>query len=268
MGRFLIFVSSVLALYISFVLLLYLFQRSLIYHPSKGEAEPANHGVPEMARVVLETKDHLKLEAWFKNAEQGKQIILYLHGNAGHLGYRGFKIKDYLDEGFGVLLLGYRGYGNNQGDPTENNLYIDGRAALDFLIAKKVPLSKIVIYGESLGTGIAVELARNLRIHSLILEAPYSSIIDIAAHHYFYLPTTLLLKDKYDSIKKIKEIVSPIYFIHGERDRIIPWRFGKKLFDLAPEPKDLLLITDAGHNNLYDFGVSRKIIKFIESYSK
>lgn len=263
MGRFLIFVSLALALYFALVLFLYFFQRSLLYHPSAGSPEPGSSGVPEMARVEIVTTDGLKLEAWYRKAEKGKQTILYLHGNAGHLGYRSFKIKDYLDAGLGVLLLGFRGYGNNPGNPTESNLYIDGKAALKFLSGKKIPLSKIVVYGESLGTGVAIEITRNLPVHSLILEAPFSSIAEIAAHHYFYLPTTLLLKDKYESIKKINEIVSPIYFVHGKQDRIIPWKFGKKLFEAAPDSKDLLLIPDAGHNNLYDFGVSRNIVEFI-----
>ena len=266
MGRFLIFVSLAVALYLSFVLIIYLFLRSLLYHPSRGDADPANYDVPEMTRVEIETSDGLKLEAWFKNAKQEKKIILYLHGNGGHLGYRGSKIRQYLDAGFGVLLLGYRGYGNNLGTPTENNLYTDARAALNFLLGKNIPLSNLVIYGESLGTVVAVELSRNLRIHALILEAPYSSILDLAAHHYFYLPTRLLLKDKYDSVNKIKDITSPVYFIHGKQDRIIPIKYSKKLFDAAPEPKDFLLITSGGHNNLYDFGVSQNVIKFIDQY--
>ena len=131
-----------------------------------------------------------------------------------------------------------------------------------------MPLSNTIIYGESLGTGVAVEIARNLRINCLVLEAPFSSMTEVAAHHYFYLPTKFLLKDNYNSIGKINEIAAPIFFVHGERDSVVPWKFGKRLYDVAPQPKELLLIENANHNNLYDFGASTDIIKFIERMNK
>ena len=176
-------------------------------------------------------------------------------------------MKHYLDAGYGVLLLSYRGYGPNPGKPTEDNLYIDGRASLKFLDDQNIPLSRTVIYGESLGTGVGVELARNSSISCLVLEAPFSSIPEVAGHHYFYLPVSLLIKDRFDSIKKINEITSPIFFIHGERDKIIPWRYGKRLYQAASEPKELLLMPDASHNNIYDYGAGPKIIEFIRKWN-
>ena len=250
--------------YCCLVLLLYIFQRNLLYYPSTKNAKPADYGISEMALVEILTSDGLKLNAWFKEAEEGKQTILYLHGNAGHLGNRSTKVKKYLDAGFGLLLLSYRGYGGNSGKPSEKNLYIDGHAAISFLIKYQVPLSNTVIYGESLGTGVAVEIARNLRINCLILEAPFSSMTEVAAHHYFYLPTRFLLKDHYNSIGKINEITTPILFVHGELDSVVPWKIGKRLYTAAPQPKELLLIKPANHNNLYDFGASNAIIEFIE----
>jgi hypothetical protein len=256
------------AVYCGLVLLLYLFQRNLLYHPSTKNSKPADYGISEMSLVEIITSDGLKLDAWFKEAEEGKKTILYLHGNAGHLGHRSIKVKKYLDAGFGLLLLGYRGYGGNSGKPSEKKLYIDGRAALHFLIKYQVPLSKTIIYGESLGTGVAVEIARNLQINCLVLEAPFSSMTDVATHHFFYLPTRFLLKDHYNSIGKINEIIAPIFFVHGEMDTVVPWEFGKRLYDAAPQPKELLLIENANHNNLYEFGASNAIIKFIERINK
>ena len=256
------------AVYCGLVLLLYIFQRNLLYHPSTKNPKPSDYGISEMSLVEIITSDGLKLDAWFKPAEEGKQTILYLHGNAGHLGHRSIKVKKYLDAGFGLLLLGYRGYGGNSGKPSEKKLYIDGRAALHFLIKYQVPLSKTIIYGESLGTGVAVEIARNLQINCLVLEAPFSSMTDVATHHFFYLPTRFLLKDHYNSIGKINEIIAPIFFVHGEMDTVVPWEFGKRLYDAAPQPKELLLIENANHNNLYEFGASNAIIKFIERINK
>ena len=220
-----------------------------------------------MTRVQIQTQDRLTLEAWYRRAEGGKQTILYLHGNAGHIGHRAGKVKHYLDAGYGVLLLSYRGYGPNPGKPTEDNLYIDGRAALKFLSDQNVPLSRTVIYGESLGTGVGVELARNSSISCLVLEAPFSSISEVAGHHYFYLPVSLLIKDRFDSIKKINEVTSPILFVHGERDKIIPWKYGNLLYQAASEPKELLLIPDASHNNIYDYGAVPKIIEFMSKWN-
>ena len=256
------------AVYCGLVLLLYIFQRNLLYHPSTKNPKPADYGISEMSLVEIITSDGLKLDAWFRAAEGGKQTILYLHGNAGHLGHRSIKVKKYLDAGFGLLLLGYRGYGGNSGKPSEKKLYIDGRAALSFLIKYQVPLSNTIIYGESLGTGVAVEISRNLRINCLVLEAPFSSMTDVATHHFFYLPTRILLKDHYNSIGKINEITAPIFFVHGEMDSVVPWKFGKRLYDAAPQPKELLLIENANHNNLYEFGASNAIIKFIERINK
>jgi len=256
------------AVYCGLVLLLYIFQRNLLYYPSTKNPKPSDYGISEMSLVEIITSDGLKLDAWFRAAEEGKQTILYLHGNAGHLGHRSIKVKKYLDAGFGLLLLGYRGYGGNSGKPSEKKLYIDGRAALHFLIKYQVPLSKTIIYGESLGTGVAVEIARNLQINCLVLEAPFSSMTDVATHHFFYLPTRFLLKDHYNSIGKINEIIAPIFFVHGEMDTVVPWEFGKRLYDAAPQPKELLLIENANHNNLYEFGASNAIIKFIERINK
>ena len=266
MRRMFTYVLIAVAAYGGLIAISFIFQRNLLYHPSPGNMDPAVYGVPEMERVHIQAQDGLQLVAWYRSAEEGKQTILFLHGNAGHIGHRSGKVKLYLDKGYGVLLLSYRGFGSNAGSPTEVNLYIDGRAALKFLTERHVPLKKLAIYGESLGTGVAVELARHVSINCLILEAPFTSVPDLAAHHYFFLPVSLLVKDRFASLKKITEIKSPTYFIHGEFDRVIPWSFGKRLYEAAPNPKELLLITNAGHNNLYDYGVGEKVIEFLEKY--
>lgn len=260
------YVLIAVAAYGGLIAILFIIQRNLLYHPSPGNMDPAVYGVPEMERVQIQAKDGLQLVAWYRPGEAGKQTILFLHGNAGHIGHRSGKVRLYLDKGYGVLLLSYRGFGSNAGSPTEVNLYIDGRAALKFLTEQHVPLKKLAIYGESLGTGVAVELARHLSINCLILEAPFTSVPDLAAHHYFFLPVSLLVKDRFASIKKINDVISPKFFIHGEHDRVIPWTFGNQLYQAASEPKELLLISDAGHNNLYDFGVGQKVIKFLEKH--
>lgn len=167
---------------------LYVFQRSLLYFPNKASFTPASSGVPDMAEVELTTADGLTLVAWYKPSVSGRPTMVLFHGNAGHPAGGGTRARPYLDAGIGVLLVEYRGYCPNPGDPNEEGLYLDGQAALNFLVARKVPMSRIVLYGESLGTGVAVALASQRpageMVGAVVLEAPYANMVDAAAHHY------------------------------------------------------------------------------------
>ncbi len=262
------FVITAVIIYAILLGLLYVFQHNLLYHPSSGHLDPAHYGIPEMAVVKVATDDGLSLTAWYRPpANEDALTLLYLHGNAGHIGYRAGKVKPYLDAGYGMLLLSYRGYGTNPGYPTEEHLYLDSRAALNFLAEQRIPIFKTVIYGESLGTGVAVEMAQNLGIAGLVLEAPFSSMVDVAAHHFKLFPTGFLVRDKYNSLSKINNIKAPILIIHGEKDHTIPYSLGRKLYDAAPRPKEFYGIPNAGHNDLYDHGVAAKIIEYLESNS-
>ncbi len=249
--------------YCGLVALMFLFQRNLMYHPSANLMAPVDYGVPEMRQVTLNTEDGLALTAWYRSALEGRQTLVYLHGNGGHIGHRAGKVKPYLNDGYGLLLVGYRGYGANPGTPTEKNLIKDGAAGLRFLEKTGVPTNHIVLYGESLGTGVATALAQRKTISALILEAPFTSIADVSQHRYFYLPAGYLVKDRFDSTKRIKRLKAPLLIIHGERDRVVPWKFGRALFNLAPEPKSFISISKASHNNLYEFGVESKVIDFM-----
>jgi len=261
-------ISSAIVIYLGLTLCLFAVQRSLLYHPSVGQISPSEFGVPEMQAVDVKTKDGLQLTAWYKPPKNPDDLtLLYLHGNAGHIGYRATKIKPFLDRGYGLLLLSYRGYGPNQGTPTENNLYLDGKSGLKFLINQNISLSKLVIYGESLGSGIAVELAQNLAISALILEAPFTSMPDAARYHFRLFPTDLLLRDRYNSINKMKYIDTRLLILHGKNDRTVPFKLGQKLFKSAHEPKDFFEFPYAGHNDLYDHGAAERIIGYLDSVS-
>jgi len=260
------FIFVVVSIYLGSLVLLFFFQRSLIYHPSADHLDPALFGVPEMQVVQVETADGLSLTAWYRPPQNEEALtMLYLHGNAGHIGHRAAKIKPYLDQGYGILLLSYRGYGTNHGYPTERNLYLDGNAALKFLSDKRIPLFKTVIYGESLGSGVAVEIAQNKAIFGLVLEAPFSSMMAAAAHHFKVFPVRWLVRDKYDSINKINNIKAPILIIHGVKDRTVPFALGQQLFKAAPSPKEFYDFPEAGHNDLYDQGAAKRIIAYLGS---
>jgi hypothetical protein len=157
----------------------------------------------------------------------------------------------------------YRGYGGNAGTPSESGLVADGAAALDFLDGEGIAPNRLVIYGESLGSGVAVFLAAQREVASLILEAPFTSVAEVAQHHYSFIPASALLRDRFDSRAKIGNVRVPILVLHGERDRVVPLRYGRALFDVAPDPKELWLSREAGHEDLVRYGALEAVLDFL-----
>ncbi|MCY4406241.1 MAG: alpha/beta hydrolase [Rhodospirillaceae bacterium] len=240
------------------------FQRSLTYYPDRTRPTPADSGVPELAPVALDTADGLSLLAWYAPPrEADAPSLIYFHGNAGHIGMRGFKVRAYLNAGLGVLLTTWRGYSGNPGTPTEDGLYADGRAARAFLRARGCSDDHQVLYGESLGTGVAVHLAREATPAALVLEAPFSSVVDIASGRFPLLPVGPLIVDRFDSAAKIGKVAEPVLIVHGERDRTIPVRLARKLHKRAREPKEAVFIPDADHADLPEFGLPTYVLEFL-----
>ncbi|MFI4986418.1 MAG: alpha/beta hydrolase [Alphaproteobacteria bacterium] len=241
---------------------LYVLQRRLVFAPLGEPGSPAEAGVPEMRLVRYASGDGLKLQAWYAPAA-GKATVVYFQGNAGHFGDRAFKARYFMDRGYGFLLAGYRGYSGNPGRPSETGLYRDARAALDFLAAQAVAPAATVIYGESLGTGVASQMAAEYQAAALVLEAPFSSLPDVAAYHYWWTPARWLLRDRFASIARIAAIDMPLLVVHGERDRVVPAKLGKRLFAAAREAKELCLLPEAGHDDLYDHGAGAVVDDFL-----
>lgn len=261
------FIAVAIGLYTAFVGGLYLAQRELIYLPSGPMNTPADSGVPEMRPIRLTTEDGLTLTSWYRPANPGQPTMVYFQGNGGNIAGRAFKVRPYIDAGFGMLLVGYRGYGGNPGKPSEQGLYADGRAQFEFLEGQGVEPESWVAYGESLGAGVVVQLAmeraRKSSIGAVVLEAPFTSLGDVAAVHYPFVPARVLVKDRFESIAKIAKVKAPVFIVNGDQDGIIPPEQGKELFQAAIEPKEGHWIPGAGHNNLYDYGVPGMVIAFI-----
>tara|TARA_Y100000768_G_scaffold263041_1_gene200580 strand:- start:526 stop:1341 length:816 start_codon:yes stop_codon:yes gene_type:complete len=230
-------VSLVVIVYLLVTLGLFIYQRSLLYHPVENNYYGDKLTV-EVKKIQIPTQDNIKLLAWYHKKDIKKyKTILYLHGNAGSLENRIHKINHFNDMDINFLLLAWRGFSGNEGKPTEQGLYIDARSAVSWLINEGVKEENIIIYGESLGTGVAAEIAQNKKFAGVILESPFTSMIAAAKSKYPIFPIKLLLKDKYESDKKIKNIKSPILIMHGEIDKIVPFWMGKKMFEIANEPK-------------------------------
>ncbi len=232
-----IFFSIIVLIYLSITAILYFSQRNLLYHPSENNYSGDQLTIT-IDKVKITTEDNLELLAWYHEKDIiNFKTILYLHGNAGSLENRIHKINHFEDININFLLLSWRGFSGNKGQPTEQGLYIDAKAAIKWLKEKGIENQNIIIYGESLGTGIATEIAQNKNYAGVILESPFTSMIEAGSSKYPIFPIKLLLKDKYESNKKIKNIKSPILIMHGEQDRIVPFRMGKKLYELANDPK-------------------------------
>ena len=263
-----IFISAIVAVYVTLILGMYIGQRKLMYHPNLSLGSPESHRIPEVMPIKLNSSGNLSITSWFKMASSSKPVLIFFHGNAGHIGDLAVKVRPYVEAGFGILLVGYRGYGGNPGKPSEKGLYEDATAALEFLLMSGVTSDQWVLYGESLGAAIAVEMAVRFNfsapVASVILEAPFTSMADVAIKRYPFVPINLFLKDKYNSVSKIDKITSPLMILHGDKDEIISQKLGIKLFDAANEPKFSLWINGAGHNDLYDFDADQTIIEFIE----
>jgi len=258
------------AAYALVVVGMYVGQRVLMY-PTRGMAgDPAAAGLFDAQEIQVETKDGLRLLSWYQPPTSGQPVIVYFHGNAGTVAGRAYKAAIFAKKGWGFLLVEYRGYGGNPGKPSETGLYEDARSNLAWLRGQGVRPEDMVIYGESLGTGVATHAARELAragtpARGLILEAPFTSMVDVAAVIYPWLPVRRLIHDQYDSIGKIKEIAAPLLVVHGTADRTVPFDHGQRLFEAAQQPKTGAWLTGAGHVNVFDFGAADAIEEFVSS---
>jgi hypothetical protein len=258
--------GSALAVYGVLVGGLYVFQRHLLYFPDVARPELGDLAALGVREATLKTVDGLSLLSWYLPPHDGRPVIAYLHGNGGHIGYRTERLRRFARNGYGVLMAEYRGYGGNPGMPSELGLIADGAAALDFLGGEGIAPNRLVIYGESLGSGVAVPLAAQREVAGLILEAPFTSVAEVAQHHYSFIPASALVRDRFDSLARIGDVKAPILVLHGERDRVVPVRFGRALFDAAPEPKELWLAGEAGHENLVRYGAFEAILGFLQRW--
>lgn len=246
------------------MLLLYFLQRHRMYFPAKEMPSRQHFHAQSMQDVKLITSDGLQLNSWYKKAATGKPTILYLHGNAGHIGFRMPLVTGFLNAGYGVLLLEYRGYGGNAGSPGEAGLYLDGEAAMTFLLNEGVTSERVILYGESLGSGVATKLAEQYRVCAVILQSPYTSMTAVARFHY---PWILLSPwDKFDSLSRIEHIGAPLLILHGRLDRIVPFEQAEVLYKKAKEPKKLIEFADKDHNNLWDKDFFVQLMQFIHSH--
>jgi fermentation-respiration switch protein FrsA (DUF1100 family) len=247
--RWLVLLAGAAAL---IVLLAWLLQRKFIYIPYPASVPAADSLLPGGVEVTLVTEDRLPLGAWFVPAAGGGKgpAVLVFNGNAGNRSMRSDLASELSAAGLSVLLFDYRGYGGNPGYPSEKGLLRDARTARAWLETREdVDPERIVYFGESLGGGVAVALAAERPPAALVLRSPWTSLVDVARRHYWFLPVGTLLKDRYPSIRRIGNISSPLLVVAGEHDSIVPAQQSRDLYEAAREPKRLVVIPGADHND-------------------
>lgn len=255
---------TLLAFYALVVFAAWLGQRRLMYIPSATRVAPAAAGLVDVKEIELATPDGERIIGWRRQATAGRPTLLYFHGNAGGLVNRALRLRRYRDLGFGFLIMSYRGFSGSSGSPSEANNLADARLAYDRLVGEGVKPQDIVLYGESLGSGVAVQIAAERPVGAVVLDAPYTSMIDMATRAYPFLPVRPLLADRYESSRHIERVTAPLLIMHGRRDRVIPATMGERLHAIAREPKKLVLFPDGGHTDLDDFGAVEAVAAFLD----
>lgn len=255
---------GVVAIYILAAAFMYVSQRSYQYFPEHQGLAAGAVGLMGVQDLKLASTDGEMLQAWYALAQPGKPTILFLHGNGGEIAGRGERFAAYQAQGFGVFFLSYRGYGASSGSPSERGLVSDALSAYDWLIAQGVKPDHIMLVGESLGSGVAVQLAAQRPIGALALEATFASAANVASIDYWWLPVRLLMKDKFDSFAFIGKIHVPLLITHGDADGWIPLSEGEKLFALANEPKQMVVIPGGTHGSIFSAETWTNEMRFFE----
>jgi fermentation-respiration switch protein FrsA (DUF1100 family) len=248
--------------YGSVVALLYVTQRSLQYFPETVRTSPAAAGLPSAEEVTLATPDGERIIVWHVPPRDGKPVHLYFHGNGGALRHRLERFHALTADGSGLVALSYRGYGGSSGHPTEEGLIADANTAYDYATELYSP-SRIVLWGESLGTGVAVALAAEKPVSRVILQSPFTSTADIAASRYWYVPVRLLMKDQFRSDLRIAKVTAPSLVMHGDRDRVVPISLGERLYEMIQAPKRFVRFPGAGHLDLSAHGANEVALEFV-----
>ena len=243
--------------------IIYFSQRSLMYHPSANNYINENKLNHKIEKIKIPSDN--ELTAWYFKKNEKFKTLLFFHGNAGNLENRIYKLNDLSKLNLNYLIVAYRGFSGNKGNPTEEGLYKDARAAKYWLNLNNIGDQNIIVYGESLGTAVTIDLAKDHKFAGVILESPFTSMTKLSRKYYPWVPTRLLLKDKYETDKKIKKVFSPILILHGRKDNIVPFEMGEQLFKLANNPKYNYFIDNDDHMMDFNDDLIDSINSFILS---
>ena len=254
--------------YVAIAGFMYLQQRSFQYFPAHKGTSPQALGLSGVTEQRAATPDGETIVLWYSPAQPGKPTVLFFHGNGGEIADRTERFAFLQSQGLGVMFVSYRGYGASTGEISEQGLVTDALTAYDALRAKGVAPGDIMLLGESLGTGVAIQLAAQRPVGAVALEAPYTATVDIAAGIYWWLPVRFLMKDQFRSRDYIAQVKVPLLIQHGDADRVVPVVQGRALFEMANEPKQLVIVPGEGHDAVFDRGVWAREVDFFLAATK
>ena len=256
------FLSIVLLVYLLIVIYVYVKQRSLLYVPNIDNYDDETLSI-NANEVFIKNSDGNKLRSvFYESPKTTKNTLLMFHGNPGPIENRFYKLNKLSKYNQNILLISWRSYSGNEGSPTETGLYDDAKSALKWLEDKGYESKDVIVYGESLGTAVSIEITQNKAFKGIILEAPFTSMVDAAKFHYPYLPVSWMLKDRFMSKDKIKNINTPLFIMHAKGDSIVPFWMGEKMYELANEPKMNYFIDENEHLVTYDDELMKKMDNF------
>ena len=258
-------VLSLVGIFALFCIVARLLHRYFVYVPDRTRVAPKDAGLSGVEEIVFKAADGTRLIAWYRPAQTGKPTLLYFQGNCGNTADRAGKIKAIGSDGYGVFMLNYRRYGGSGGRPTEKRIAADAVSAYDYLRGLGVAPHDIVIYGESLGTAVATRLCLQRAPKALVLEAPFTSVVDVGLLMWPLLPLKYIMVDQYRTIDRIGQVDVPLFIVHGGRDNVIPLNQARRVLHAANEPKTLSVVPRAGHNDLFEQGAWARVRDFITS---
>jgi dienelactone hydrolase len=237
-------------LYIAVVGGFYIKQRALMYKPLNDIAAISEYALGEMQDLTITAEDGVLIQAWYHKPAESMPLVVYLHGNYGHLGYRANTFRALLKQGYGVIAPSWRSFSKSQGEPSELGLYHDARAAIKFAQDNGYRTEDMLLVGESLGTGVASKMATENQFRGIFLITPYTSIAERATEMYPFLPIKLLLLDNFSNLENIEKVNAPLLIVHGDQDTVIPHSHSERIIAKAKEPKKLIIYPRKGHSDL------------------
>lgn len=256
------------AVYAVIAVAAFVLQRRLMYFPDPERVSPKSFNLAGVTERVIDAPDGARLISWYAPAAPGQPTILYFHGNGGSLASRSERVRRYVSRGYGVLMLSYRGYSGSTGSPSESANVADAKLAYDALNKDGVEPDDIIVYGESLGSGVAVQVAADREVGGLALDAPYTTIVDVAVLAYPYLPVRPFVFDRYETVKYLPRVKAPLLVLHGEADQVIPVEMGKAVYAAASAPKEIATFPRAGHSDHHLHGSYDVLFRWIDALTE
>lgn len=256
---------TLILIYSTLLVVIFLAQRKLLYEPTQNNYLEENLLSHKVEKIKIPSNDNINLISWYFLKNKNFKTLVFFHGNAGGLENRIYKLNHLSDLNLNYLIFAYRGFSGNNGKPTEEGIYRDSKAVINWLNSKGIKKKDIILYGESLGGAVAIEIAQKENFAGIILESTFTSMIDMGQKYYPIFPVSFLLKDKYETKNKIKNLNSPTLVMHGKKDKIVPFYMGEKIYDLLNTPKYKYFTNNDDHMMEFNDQLVINIKKFIET---